>query len=82
MASGALGYRCAWPHFYAEMMRKIYEAATVAVAFNMLDAASFPPHALLVGHDCVQVLALCENLSPCVKLMRGYLEGDFTVFMY
>jgi trans-aconitate methyltransferase len=82
IASGALGYRCDNPEFYADMIRKLYGAATRAVAFNMLDAAHFPQHELLVGYDCEQVVAFCDALSPCVKVVRGYLEDDFTVFVY
>lgn len=82
IASGALGYRCDTPEFYADMIRKMFEAASRAAAFNMLDAALFPEHELLVGHDCEKVVAFCQTLSPYVKVVRGYLEDDFTVLMY
>lgn len=82
MASGALGYRCHNPDFHTDMIRKMYAAANRALAFNMLDAARFPEHPLLVGHDCEAITAFCRELSPCVKVMRGYLEDDFTVLMY
>jgi len=82
IASGALGYRCDDPDFCTDMIHKMYAAATKALAFNMLDAAFFPEHKLLVGYDFEKVVALCESLSPHVKVIRGYLEDDFTVFMY
>jgi trans-aconitate methyltransferase len=82
IASGALGYRCDTPDFYAAMIRKMYEAASRAVAFNMLDASRFPEHELLVGHDSEKVGTFCKTLSPCVEVVRGYLEDDFTVVMY
>ncbi len=82
IASGALGYRCENPDFYGDMIRKMYEAAARAVAFNMLDAERFPEHPLLVGHDCDNIIALCRTISPRVTVARDYLEDDFAVFMF
>ncbi len=82
IASGALGYRCDNSDFCFRMIQKMYAAAGRALAFNMLDADRFPEHELLVGHDCDKVVAFCETLSPRVKVVRGYLEDDFTVFLY
>ncbi len=81
-ASGAFGYRCQNPDFHFEMIRKMYTAANRAVAFNMLDAACFPEDDLLVGHDLDRVVAFCHQQSPRVKLIGGYLVGDFTEFMH
>ncbi len=82
LASGALGYRCDNPAFYTNMIEKMYGAATRVLAFNMLDADLFAEHPLLVGHDCDAVVAFCKGLSDCVEVVRGYLEDDFTVFVY
>lgn len=81
-ASGLLCYRCADSSFHFDMIVKMYLAANKALAFNMLDAASFPQHPLLVGFDAEKVVAFCKRLAPRVELVRGYLEDDFTVFMY
>ncbi|HXU93157.1 MAG TPA: class I SAM-dependent methyltransferase [Gallionella sp.] len=81
-ASGVLGYRCEDEGFYFSMIVKMYLAANRALAFNMLDASRFPPHPLLVGHDVDKVVEFCKRLSPNVRLIRGYLEDDFTVLMY
>jgi trans-aconitate methyltransferase len=82
IASGAFGYRCQNPDFLFEMIRRMYTAANHAVAFNMLDAACFPEHDLLIGHDPERVAAFCRQLSQRVKVISGYLEDDFTVFMH
>lgn len=82
MASGALGYRCASSQFYFDMIRKMYDTAIKAVAFNMLDANQFPEHPLLVGHDPTEIVSFCQALSPNVKMITGYLKDDFTVFVY
>ena len=81
-ASGALGYRCDDPSFYRQMIAKMYASASKALAFNMLDANVFPEHPLLVGHDPDRIEAFCKELSPNVRVIKGYLEDDFTVFMY
>lgn len=80
-ASGALGYRCDDPEFYGDMIRKMYQAAGQAAAFNMLDVHVFPAHPLLIGHDCDNVAAFCRTLTRRVEVRRGYLVDDFTVFM-
>lgn len=82
IASGALGYRCDDPNFYTDMIRKMYQAATQAFVFNMLDATRFPNHQLLVGHDRDEIAAFCRTLSPRVTVTTDYLEDDFTVFMF
>ena len=81
VASGALGYRCDDPEYYCEMIGKMYSAAAKAVAFNMLDAACFPEHPLLMAHDREKVRESCLKLTPDVTMVQGYLEDDFTVFM-
>jgi len=81
-ASGVLGYRCADPHFYTGMISKMYDAAKVGLAFNMLDVTCFPEDPLLCGHDPDQILAFCKTLSRNVEIVRNYLKDDFTVFLY
>lgn len=81
-ASGTLGYRCEDDRFHFAMIEKMYHAASKALAFNMLDAAQFPAHPLLIGHDMEKVADFCQGLAPDVRLLRGYLEDDFTVLMY
>jgi len=82
IASGALGYRCENRAYYSEVIAKMYASASRALAFNMLDAMSFPDHPLLVGHNAEEVETFCNSLSPRVELIRGYLDDDFTIFMY
>lgn len=81
-ASGVLSYRCSDTNFHFAMIAKMYRAAVKALAFNMLDAAKFPKNELLIGHDPDKVLAYCKTLSPDVRLVRDYLEDDFTLLMY
>ena len=82
IASGALVYRCDDPHFYTDMIQKMYAAATYAVAFNMLDAQKFPKHPLLVGHDRGEIVSFCKEVAHDVEVISGYLDDDFTVFLH
>lgn len=80
-ASGALSYRSENPDFFLAMIDKLHRAARCGLAFNMLDAAYFPSHPLLVGHDRATVLDFCQNLSAQVELVSGYLSDDFTILL-
>jgi trans-aconitate methyltransferase len=82
VASGALSYRCGDPGFYRHMIEKMYNAARRAVAFNVLDVNVFPTHPLLVGLDPKHVTDWCTALTSHVKVIRGYLEDDVTLFLY
>lgn len=81
IASGALSYRCSAPHYYTDMIQKMHAVAGKGMAFNMLVAGKFPEHPLLIGHDPVAIASFCQQLSPKVTLMDGYLDDDFTVFV-
>lgn len=81
VASGALGYRSDNPEFYGGMINKMYQAATRALAFNMLDADRFPDHPLLTGHNLDGIVRKCQDLCPNVQVIQGYLDDDFTVFL-
>lgn len=81
IASGAFCYRCADRGHYLKMVRKLFEAARISLAFNMLDGAVFPRHDLLTGHDRNEVTEFCRTLTPHVELISGYLDDDFTVFL-
>lgn len=82
LASGVLSYRSKDQDCHYEMIRTMYEAADKAIAFNMLDEARFPHHEFLTGHNADKVMAFCKTMSPDARLIRGYLEDDFTVLIY
>lgn len=81
MASGLLCYRCHQADFYPRMIAKLFASAREALAFNVLDAALFPEHPLLVGHTRQQVQAWCSPLPGQVEIVAGYLDNDFTVIV-
>jgi SAM-dependent methyltransferase len=81
VACGAFGYRSADPHYVSDAIVRLYALAQRALIFNVLDAAVFPEHPLLVGRDVVALEAFCRTLCPAVELVRGYAEDDATVVM-
>ncbi len=82
VASGSFAYRRSDPDFFTDMIRKMYRAATVGVAFNMLDGAVFRPYDLLEGQDRERILSHCRSICPRVEVVDDYAADDFTVFMY
>jgi trans-aconitate methyltransferase len=79
VASGTLNYRVESPDFHRGLIRRMYEAAGVALVFNVLDAARFPDHPLLRGHDPEEVARYCRDLSDHVDVVTGYLDDDVTL---
>ncbi|MFA8434696.1 MAG: trans-aconitate 2-methyltransferase [Marinifilaceae bacterium] len=82
LASGAFGYKTGDMTYYYRSIDRFYRASTKGLAFNMLDVAKFPDHPLLRGHDKEAVLTFCRTICGKVECREGYLEDDFTVFMY
>lgn len=81
VACGALGYRCANPHWVFNVVARMYAAAGQVLMFTLLDAAVFPDHPLLVGHDIDEIAAFCGKLAPRVEVIRGYAPDDATIVM-
>ncbi len=81
VASGALGYRCADPHWAFNVIARLYAGADRVFIFNVLDARHFPAHPLLVGRDVDAVAAFCRHLAPQVDVVRGYAVDDATLVM-
>jgi len=79
VASGALGYRCADPHWVFNLIARLYAGADRVFIFNVLDARHFPDHPLLVGRDVDALVAFCRHLAPQVDVVRGYAVDDATV---
>lgn len=81
VASGALGYRVADPHWVFNVIARMYAAAERVLVFNVLDAMHFPDHPLLVGRDVDEIAAFCRKLAPRVEVVRGYAVDDATLVM-
>lgn len=81
LASGALNYRHRDPQFIYQAIEKLFGSCQLGLGFNLLswEPAGGGP---LAAYDPAAMLAFCQTLAPRAKLLQGYWEGDFTVFMY
>jgi SAM-dependent methyltransferase len=81
LASGALNYQNSDPDFLTKTIRRLYSACHLGLGINLLSATGYPA-GQLSAYSPAEVVAFCQTLSPQVVLREGYLEGDFTVFLY
>lgn len=80
VACGALSYRSREPDFLWNALRHLWAASVCTLVFTVLDAAVFPEHPLLVGHDVAEVEGFCRRLTPNVRVLRG-VAGDDVSFV-
>lgn len=81
LASGALGYRSRDPDFVFRMITRLFANCRLGFGFNMMRRVP-QPDGILAAYDPDLIVAHCRGLTPSVVLHEGYLEDDFTVFMY
>lgn len=81
VACGSLSYRSSNPHYVYGAIARMFVSAAQTVVFSALDAAQFPEHPLLVGHQLDDIMAFCRKLSPSVSLVRGASPESATVVM-
>ena len=80
VASGIMAY-CTFEQLKA-MARSMYDACTVAVAFNVLSTWGPNQDDGDVYHDPLETLAECRKITPWVTLRHDYMPHDFTIYMY
>lgn len=70
------------PRLMPTLVRRMFELAERAVAFNSLStwAPSQEPDEFYA--DPLATVAFCRTLSPRVVLRHDYLSHDFTVYLY
>ena len=81
LASGSLNYRHRNPDFIFQAIATLYKSCRLGLGFNLLcwEPVGGGP---LSAYDPATIVAYCQTLAPNVKLVEGYRDGDFTVFMY
>lgn len=84
LASGSLTFKVKdYENYYKKMIRKMYDIATEAVAFNMLDkedgAADDDPE--YATYSPAEMSDHCKSFCDDVQVTVGYLPGDFSVFL-
>ena len=81
LASGALGYRSNEPDFVLHMITRLFACSSIGFGFNMLRRVPHP-QGVLAAYEPDFIVAHCRELTSRVELHEGYLQDDFTVFMY
>jgi SAM-dependent methyltransferase len=84
LASGSLSYRSANAMYPFSIIRKMYQHARKAVAFNLLDGdyRYYPAEHVLKGYNRYEILSYCLRLATRAELVTGYLADDFTIMLY
>ena len=81
LASGLLNYRNSNPLYAFEMIHKLYNGSRLGIAFNMLSKEP-ANNTLITAYDKNMIFSFCKTLTPNCSLHDGYLENDYTIFMY
>ena len=71
----------AWP-MMRQMIERMYDLATSAVAFNSLSVWARDQEAGEFYADPLQVVSFCRQLTPRVVLRHDYHPRDFTIYLY
>ena len=80
--SGALNEQLHDDGVYAhKIISSMFELCRVGLAFNLLDARSLKAHDLR-SFESDEIVSYCSKLSPHIKVIDGYLDNDFTVYIY
>jgi SAM-dependent methyltransferase len=81
IACGALSYRRSKPGSIYQVITKLFNTCRIAFGFNLLSKIE-TPGGILVAYDPQDILKHCQTLTGKVILHKGYLDDDFTVWMY
>lgn len=68
--------------YYFNLVENIFEHAREGMAFNLLDVRVHGANGTYMAFVPSEVVAFCKTLTPHVKLVEGYLDWDFTIYMY
>src|SRR5690606_32972664 len=83
LASGALSFKVADNlSFYQQAISHMYQSATKAVAFNMLDKHSHIDDDTYAAYDPKEIADYCSAIATRVEVVTDVVPRDFTIFMY
>jgi trans-aconitate methyltransferase len=82
-ASGAFSFKIKnHKKIYFQAIQKMYNISIRGVAFNMLDKSKHIDDLTYAAYDILEVETFCKTFCKEVKIIRGYLPNDFTVYIY
>jgi trans-aconitate methyltransferase len=83
LASGALSFKVKDnEHYYQTMIKKMFDLAKEAIAFNMLDKETHVDDETFAAYYPNEISDFCQTLGGRVEVVTGYLPRDFTVYIH
>lgn len=83
LASGALSFKVADnQNYYQDMIKKMYDTANKAVAFNMLDNRFHTNDETYAAYSPLEIADFCSTVAAQVELVVDYLPQDFAVYLF
>jgi trans-aconitate methyltransferase len=83
LASGALSFKVTDSQAYNfSVIKKMYDVAKTAVAFNMLNRATHVDDDVYATYNPTEVATFCKTFCPRVEIITDYLPQDFTIYLY
>jgi len=86
MASGTFNLNCSKnnPKELYKMIDKMFLLCRKQVAFNFLTDAGMAKESITTHtiYDLIDVFRYCLSITPCIVLIRNYLNYDATIVMY
>lgn len=67
---------------YMNTIKQGYDKITQGFAFNMLKKGKHPEDDIHVTWNPDQVIKTCKKYCSKMKLIEGYLDYDFTIYLY
>lgn len=82
-ASGALSFKVKDNNnYYRSMIKKMYDLADRAVAFNMLNSTIHVDDSIYASYSPDEIGEFCKTFCDDVEIVVGYLPQDFTIYLH
>ena len=81
VASGTLNYKNNNPLHVFQSISHLFKSARLGFGFNLLSIAPKNQN-IVVAFNKEMIFEFCKMLTPKCSIRDGYLENDYTIFMY
>lgn len=83
IACGLFGYKLSdYQDKYFAVIKKMFAKSIKGIGFNLLDESSCIHEELCAYFDPAIVEKFVKKLSKNIKIIKGYLSNDFSIFVY
>lgn len=80
LASGAFNYKLDHPTDFFHRLSRLWKLSRKGMAFNLLGKV-YNRASILQDYDPKKIEIFCKELSPKVKIIEGYLDSDYSVWI-